>query len=108
EIDHEIRDVLPSSADTLYMFLGEKKRMPKDKITALIESKTKNEHEATAVWTLLLWHAVLGYQRTSNEDAFIYDVNYDIKRLQGLIDKHPNGNPTMVVNPAFWPGLEMS
>lgn len=106
DIDLEIRDVLPSAADVLYSFIGESREMPKSKIDKLIEAKVPKSARA-AVSALLLWHGVLGYKRPSHEATFIYDVNYDIKRMLGAIDKL-GGDPIFVVNPAFWLGLELT
>ena len=53
---------------------------------------------------MLLWHGVLGLiHRSEVPDAtYIYDVNYDMKRLLGLIQKSEERDPELEVNPGFW------
>ena len=38
---------------------------------------------------------------------FVYDVNYDVRRLMALIDKRGHKKVMYVINPAFWDGLEI-
>lgn len=106
DIDLEIRDVLPSAADALYCFIGESREMPRSKVEELIATKIPYPAR-DAVFALLLWHGVLGFKRSADEPTFIYDVNYDIKRMQGAIGKLGD-DPVFVVNPAFWLGLELT
>jgi hypothetical protein len=40
--------------------------------------------------------------------TYIHDVNYDIRRLNGLIQKLANGDPVICINPALWAGLEIT
>jgi hypothetical protein len=107
EIGLEMRDVLPASEDVLYELLGEKREMKRSKIEALLSSKIKDPSDQEATMTLLLWHGVLGFRRSASEVTYIYDVNYDLKRLMGVMDK-AGGDPMIEVNPALWAGLELS
>jgi len=107
EIDLEIRDVLPWSSDTLYIFLGEPKQLQLSAIKRLFHECFQDEIQENTIVTLLLWHGVVGLVRPGQEVTYIYDVNYDLRRLAGLIDKTTAGDPLMQINPALWPGLEM-
>ena len=40
--------------------------------------------------------------------TYIYDVNYDMKRLLGLIAKSEERDPQLEINPGFWAGLELT
>lgn len=107
EIDLEIRDVLPSVGKPLYVFLGEPRKMTRSRIESLLTKAASNPKDKAALFALLLWHGVIGIVRHNDQASFIFDVNNDLQRLMGLIEKHPETDPVMIINPAFWPGLEM-
>lgn len=108
EIDLEIRDVLSGQDDVLYLFLGEKREMTKQEIMDLLAVRIKSPERLAAVFTMMLWHGVIGLMRSAHETTYIFDVNYDLKRLNGLMDKMRDGNPRMQINPGLWPGLELT
>ncbi len=108
EIGLEIRDVLPDAGDVLYAFLGEHREMLRSHILTLIEKNVGNADSTTAIFTMLLWHGVLGLRRSPEQVTYIHDVNYDIRRLNGLIQKFANGDPVICINPALWAGLEIT
>ena len=108
EINLEIRDVLGGSGDVLYAFLGEPREMAQTRVNELIRNIATSDDEAKRIFALLLWHGVLGLRRGKYDVTYIYDVNYDLRRLLGLIDKGGAPNVSMQINPAFWLGLEMT
>lgn len=108
EIGLEIRDVLPDAGDVLYAFLGEHREMSRSHIFALIEKNVGSTDSTTVIFTMLLWHGVLGLRRSPEQVTYIHDVNYDIRRLNGLIQKFANGDPVICINPALWAGLEIT
>lgn len=109
EVDLEIRDLLGQVSDVLYMFLGEPRRMALSGIRALIAARVEGGSVREGVYNLLLWHGVLGLIRPEVSDAtYIYDVNYDMKRLIGLIQKYEERDPQLEINPGFWAGLELT
>ena len=106
-VSFEIRDVYPRAEEVLYQFL--------ESPCALTRAQT-NEHlaqtglapeERTELLDILLWYGVLGVVRSDGDVAYIYSVNYDIKRLKALSSKKPADSATFFVNPAFWAGLEI-
>jgi hypothetical protein len=107
EIGLEIRDVLPATDGILYVFLGEPGEMRQSVVFTLLKRKLSDDNQLMATFTLLLWHGVLGFRRSPTDVTYIYHVNYDIIRLRGLIEKS-DGDPIIQVNPALWPGLEMT
>jgi hypothetical protein len=107
EIGLEMRDVLPASEDVLYVFLGEPKEMLRSKIEELLKPKLSDPATVTATIALLLWHGVFGFRRSATEVTYIYDVNQDLKRLRGIMDKAAH-DPVIQINPALWPSLEMT
>lgn len=108
EIGLEIRDVLPDAGDVLYAFLGENREMSRSHVLELINKTIANAVDSTAIFTMLLWHGVLGLRRSPDQVTYIHDVNYDILRLSGLIQKLANGDPVICINPALWAGLEIT
>jgi hypothetical protein len=107
EIDLEIRDVHSWSSDLLYIFLGECRKLKLSLINELMRNNINDSANENAVLRLLLWHGVIGLVRSEHDVTYIYDVNYDLRRLTGLIGKTNGGDPLMQINPALWPGLEM-
>jgi hypothetical protein len=108
EIGLEIRDVMPAAEDILYAFLGEPKEMRRSIIEGLLRPKLSDPSSLAGTMMLLLWHGVLGFSRGATEVTYIYDVNYDIKRLLGLMDKVSDRDPVLQINPALWKGLELT
>jgi hypothetical protein len=108
EIGLEIRDVMPTAEDILYVFLGEPKEMRRSMIEGLLRPKLRDEATLNGTMLLLFWHGVLGFRRSPYEVTYIYDVNYDIKRLVGLMEKAADHDPMIQINPAMWGGLELT
>jgi hypothetical protein len=106
DIDLEIRDVLPFAEDVLYTFFGQSARLSEQDINILLSQKF-NPHQRQKLVNILLWYGVIGVIRQDGSDAFIYSVNYDMKRLTALILLMPPERRTFCINPAFWLGLEI-
>jgi hypothetical protein len=61
--------------------------------------------EANRITELLLWYGFLGIAGTNGSPVFIYNREYDIRRLEAERDAHGTGL-RFVVNPAFMRGLQ--
>jgi hypothetical protein len=107
DIDLEIRDVLPFAVDVLYSFFGKSARLTGDEINLLLGSRFDAKDVARVI-DVILWYGVLGVIRPSGELAFIYSVNYDMRRLMALLTMTAPDKPAFYINPVFWPGLEIS
>jgi hypothetical protein len=107
DIDLEIRDVLPFAEDVLYAFLGQSAGLTSEDIDRLLGKKFDGSARAK-ILDVLLWYGVLGVVRPTDEVAFIYSVNYDMKRLTALLEGVPREKRLFFINPAFWPGLEIT
>jgi hypothetical protein len=107
DIDLEIRDVLPFAVDVLYAFLEQSALLTAEDIERLLKKKF-DEDARRKIVDVLLWYGVLGVVRPTGEVAFIYSVNYDMKRLTGLMDGLDPQKRSFFINPAFWPGLEVT
>jgi hypothetical protein len=106
DIDLEIWDVLPFAEDVLYAFLGQSARLMGDDIDRLL-GKTFDLDARRKIVDVLLWYGVLGVVRPDGDVAFIYSVNYDVKRLNAIVESMPPEKRSFYINPALWPGLEI-
>jgi hypothetical protein len=107
DIDLEIRDVLPFAEDVLYTFFGQSARLTEQDIDLLLGQKFDIGQRKQLV-DILLWYGVVGVIRQDGSDAYIYSVNYDMKRLTALLQLVPAEQRTFCINPAFWLGLEIN
>ena len=44
---------------------------------------------------------------SSEEVTYIYDVNYEMKKLKALVNVRPSSDLVYAINPAFWRGLDI-
>jgi hypothetical protein len=107
DISYEIRDVVPTAEDILYTFIGVSSTLSStDYEITLLQSNISPDSVAT-ITDILLWYGFLGVQVSDEKTEYIYSVNYDMKRLKGLIKKVGVENILYKVNPAFWPALDI-
>jgi len=55
---------------------------------------------------LLLWYGFLGILREDGTTTYIYDVNYEMRKLVALKMARPEKDLVYCINPAFWAGLD--
>lgn len=107
DIDLEIRDVLPFAEDVLYHFIDRPSHMSLDEVSEVLTDAGFDPNEQDRLVDILLWYGVFGVEREDGAFAYIYDLNYDVKRLKILISRLKRDAPRLVINPAFWAGLEI-
>jgi hypothetical protein len=107
DIDLEIRDVLPFAEDVLYTFFGQSALLSEQDVNVLL-SQRFNIAQRQKLVNILLWYGVIGVIRQDGSEAFIYSVNYDMKRLTALLHLVPPEQRAFCINPAFWLGLEIN
>jgi hypothetical protein len=107
DIDLEIRDVLPFAEDVLYTFFGQSALLSEQDVNVLL-SQRFNIAQRQKLVNILLWYGVIGVIRQDSSEAFIYSVNYDMKRLTALLHLVPPEQRAFCINPAFWLGLEIN
>lgn len=56
---------------------------------------------------LFLWYGLLGILRENGNTTYIYDVNYEMRKLVALKNKRSETDMVYSVNPAFWAGLDI-
>jgi hypothetical protein len=107
DIDLEIRDVLPFAEDVLYNFMGSAAVLAMDDIDRVLTDAGFDETQRASLIDIFLWYGVIGVMRDDGDAAYIYDVNYDVRRLKILIDRIESTAKRIIINPAFWSGLEI-
>lgn len=108
DIDLEIRDVLPFATDVLYHFIDRPSHMSMESLREILSGAGFDQEEQERLMNILLWYGVFGVERNDGDLAYIYDVNYDIKRLKTIMSRLQPEAPRMVINPALWAGLEIN
>src|SRR5699024_2044242 len=106
EIDRELSDVLPETRDIHYHFIDDESKMNVDRLCALIESAGVEQNDADKVIDFLFYYGVIGL-RTLDSEYYIYSVNYDLRMLKIRVQR-AGSSALYVVNPAFWPALEIN
>jgi len=106
DISYELQDILKSSTDILYQFIGSKKLIPKQELHDLIFTfhDVDSEEKSTKIIDLLLWYGFLGISIKSDDPKFIYDFNYNSQIMKGLIKKNES-DIAYAIHPGFWPAL---
>ena len=107
DIGYEIRDVVPDAEEILYTFLGVAQELSVGDFELVLAQAGIDESSAEQVTDILLWYGFLGVKIDQQEPRYIYMVNYDMKRLKGLVAKAGREHIRYAINPAFWPALEV-
>ena len=107
QIDMELRDVFPGVDDILYCFIESERYLDDEQVRKLLEDVGVVGELVEPVMDLLLWFGFFGLVKEINDEVYIYNVNYDMKKLAALIRKRSDGDILYSVNPAFWCGLSI-
>lgn len=105
ELDRELTDVFPGAENVLYQFLDANSELSKKDLSQLIFEAGISEDDSAKVIDFLLYYGVVGL-RTVDKDLYIYDVDYDSRKLAVRIDR-AGDSARFCVNPAFWPALSI-
>lgn len=109
EINLEIQDVIKDVDDLLYIFTECTNIITRDDVNLLLTESLKEPSKNEEIIDALMWFGVFGVMRDNGEIAYVYTVDYDMKRLKALqIRRSMNGkNIIYHINPAFWSALEI-
>jgi hypothetical protein len=107
DIGYEIRDVMPEAENVLYAFIDEPQTIPANEMNTLLTRAGLVNEKIPNIITILLWYGVLGVRRMDGSVSYIYNVNYEMPILKGIIKKLEKDGLVYVVNPAFVPGLQI-
>lgn len=105
ELDREINDVYPVGKDIMYQLLDAPSEMSHKTLLDLLQSSGLNGSEAHKIFTFLVYYGVIGL-KTNDADIYIYDVNYDLKKLEVRMERLAD-RARFCVNPAFWSALSI-
>jgi hypothetical protein len=107
DIGYEIRDVMPDAENVLYAFIDERQTMTVNELKLLLKRAGISDLQIPEIVTILLWYAVIGVRRMDGAVTYIYNVNYEMPILRGIIRKLEENGMVYVINPAFVRGLQI-
>jgi hypothetical protein len=99
--------VFPEAENVLYAFIEEPQTLPANELIGLLQRGGILPAKVDPIVELLLWFGVLGARQMDGTVAYIYNVNYEMPILSGIIRKLASQGVVYVVNPAFVPGLHI-
>ena len=107
EIGFEIRDVFPQAEDILYYFIGAPARLSLSQIKQYIGQSNIPSNLFDKSVEILLWFGFLGVVRHNQDEpeCYIYNVQYDIKKLKRLANDLKSDNTELCIHKGFWPFL---
>ncbi len=100
---YEMRDIAGTPENILYSFIGARGIMTGAEIAEIIATDSLGMSVGDVI-DLLLWYGFLGLLGEAEMPLFIYDVEYDFRRLQAERER-TKGGVHYVVNSAFLRGL---
>jgi hypothetical protein len=107
DIGYEISDVLPEAENVLYAFIGESQTLSATTLKSLLEQSGMPASKIDDIVRVLLWYGVLGVKRSDGSVTSIYDVNYEMPILTGIVRKLESQGVSYQINHAFAPGLQL-
>jgi hypothetical protein len=104
DIGYELVDVSGIGDDILYAFIGCKPVATRSDIENLLKDYEVKPETIKTVFDLLLWYGFLGIELEDGCRKYIYDFNYKMPLMNGIIKKY---GPQLrySINEAFWPAL---
>jgi hypothetical protein len=100
----EIRDVSGIDAAILYAFVGATELLTKEEIFEAFRGRGLKDEELENGLRLMLWYGVFGIAARDGTPRFIYDYEYNMKRLEAEI-LNTQDEMLYVVNAALHVGL---
>jgi hypothetical protein len=100
DFGYEIRDVSGLSADILYSLVGVAKHLTKEEVINRFKEAGVEVAEQETAFRLMLWYGVLGIVIKDAREKFIYDYEYNIRRLEAEL-RLMKDEALYVVNPAL-------
>ncbi|MDP3855099.1 P-loop ATPase, Sll1717 family [Phenylobacterium sp.] len=85
DFGYEIRDASGISADILYSLIGIEKEVSKSDVLERFRRSGIPNDELDEAFRLMLWYGVIGIRSQSGSERYIYDVDYNMKRLEAEV-----------------------
>lgn len=103
DFGYEIRDVSDLSEDILYALIGVTKYLTKAEVLERFSKAKVADTDLEQAFELMLWYGVLGIVTAKSEERFIYQFDYNPKRMYAEIADQ--NDMLFVVNEAFHAAL---
>jgi len=107
QIDLEIKDVYPEAENSLYAFIEAPSLLDEAQLKVLFARLNLPDQKYNDMVELFLWYGFLGIMRDDSSCTYIYDVNYEMRKLVALRNKRPPDTIVYAINAAFWAGLDI-
>jgi hypothetical protein len=107
QIDLEIQDVYPEAQESLYAFIEAPSLLDKSQLMHYLARLGLTAEKSEKLIELLLWYGFLGIFRHDGTMTYIYNVNYEMRKLVSLRDQRGEADLVYCINPAFWAGLDI-
>lgn len=104
DIGYELVDVSKADDDILYSFIGCNALLTESEVRNLLEEYGVERRSIDTIFNLLLWYGFLGIELNNEGYKYIYDFNYKMPLMKGVIKKK-GANTLFIINQAFWPAL---
>lgn len=104
EFGYEVRDTSGVSEKLFLSFIGQSDMLTEDEVCEILK-KTTTKLKDRELIQLLMWYGFLGIPDAQGRPIFIYDRDYDMRRLEAEREKHGD-EILFMINPAFLRGLE--
>ncbi|MDR6291660.1 Cdc6-like AAA superfamily ATPase [Inquilinus ginsengisoli] len=105
DFGYEIRDVSGLSADLLYSLVGTERVLNRDSVIKYLKDFGLLDIDLDNAFRLLTWYGVLGILTKSGQEKYVYDYEYNMKRLDAEI-RVLGGEAQYVINPALHVALD--
>lgn len=107
QINFEISSALPEATGILYILLEAPYRIPHSELMNLLLLEGYDTIISERIVEIFLWYGVLGLVRSEDTATYIYDLHYDVRKMQILVRNMGKEKVLYEINPAFWPGLQI-
>ena len=104
DIGYELVDVSGAAEDVLYSFIGCNAELTEAEAKRLMGDFGLHSDLIDTIFHLLLWYGFLGIRIGEGDEKYIYDFNYKMPLMEGIIKKKRDV-VKFAINRAFWPCL---
>lgn len=107
QIDLEIQDIYPKAENSLYAFIEAPGLLDERQLHGHFDRLNLPPGDYQKMIELFLWYGFLGILREDGTPTYIYDINYEMRKLIALKNKRAENDMVYLINPAFWSGLDI-
>ncbi len=104
---YELRDVYSDAEDIIYAFIECDYILSYQEVRQRVIESGFREEQADNLISLLIWFSFFGVERGLNDVRYIYDTHYKMPLLVGGVEQDQLSKVTYIINPAFWPSLQI-